>query len=149
MTNGSLQRDAATQGKAEDVGVFEPEVLDQASDVVRHLLEAQRAIDIGSVPVSLEFDRDELPGLGQQWQHLSKVGLNGSETAMKQDQRFTGPVDFVVHLKAVHRGISHLTTCIFHAGSFRRWAGIRLRDPKGWYCQRNPGDRDASDERPS
>jgi hypothetical protein len=37
MADGGLQSDAATQGIAKDVSIFEPEVFDQDGNIVRHL----------------------------------------------------------------------------------------------------------------
>jgi hypothetical protein len=41
-----------------------------AAGVVRHLLEGQRAIDVGGVPVPLLFDGDYLQSLRMGWQNL-------------------------------------------------------------------------------
>jgi hypothetical protein len=66
VPDSGLQRDTASQGIAEEVGTLESQVLDQGCDVVRHQLEAERAIDVSRVPMGLEFDRDDLPGLGKE-----------------------------------------------------------------------------------
>ena len=53
MPDGGLQRNAASQGKAEEVSLFEAEVRDQRDDVVGYQLVAKRAIDVGGVPMGL------------------------------------------------------------------------------------------------
>jgi len=53
VAESGLQRDAASQGIAEEVGLFEAEVRDERGDVVGHQLVAKRAIDVGGVPMGL------------------------------------------------------------------------------------------------
>ena len=70
VADRGLQGDAAARRKAEDIGAFKSHMLDQGSDVVRHLLVGQRAIDVGGVPMALGLDGDDLPRLGQRRQQL-------------------------------------------------------------------------------
>ena len=72
MLDGGPQGDAAAQRVAHDVGLFDPQMLDQGGDVVSHQLEAQRAIDVGGAPMGLQIDGDHLPVLGEGWQHLAE-----------------------------------------------------------------------------
>lgn len=48
---------------AEDVSVLDLELSDKLRDVLRHLVENQRTIDVGSMPVPLLFNRDNPPCL--------------------------------------------------------------------------------------
>jgi hypothetical protein len=57
--------------EAEQVGPFESQVPDHSGDVVRHQLEAEGALDIGGVPVSLQLDGDDAPRSGKLWHNLS------------------------------------------------------------------------------
>ena len=48
-----VERDAAAERVAHDVGLLEPEVADQGGDVVGHEPNVDRPIDVGCPPVSL------------------------------------------------------------------------------------------------
>ena len=65
VLDGDLQSDAGSQAVAEDVGFLDPEVSQQGGRVVRHLLDSQRAIDVGRVPMRLLLDGDDPSGLGK------------------------------------------------------------------------------------
>ncbi len=41
-------------------------MVDQGTDVVRHLLVAQWAVDVGRAPMSLQIDSDDLPAFREQ-----------------------------------------------------------------------------------
>jgi hypothetical protein len=83
MPDGGLQGDAA-QGVAHDVGLFETEVLDQSTDVVRHRLESHWTVDVCRTPVGLQIDGDDLPAFREQRQHLAEH-LDRADTAVEQD----------------------------------------------------------------
>src|SRR6266516_5580111 len=107
MPDGGLEADAATQGKAENVGLFESEMPDQGGDVVRHQLVVQRALDVGGVPVPLQLHSDDAPRRGKLRHNLSHR-LNGHEAAGKQYQRLPAPVYLVVDVEAVDQGVAFL-----------------------------------------
>jgi hypothetical protein len=65
MPDGSLQSDCASHRIAEEVGFLDAEVFDEGGHVVGHLLVCDRALDVGGASVSLQFDRDYLPGFGK------------------------------------------------------------------------------------
>jgi hypothetical protein len=67
-----------------------------------HLLDAQRAIDVGRAPVSLQLEGDDLPSLGKSRQKLSERRADCRKCAVKQNQRRSGAVDLVIHLETVH-----------------------------------------------
>jgi hypothetical protein len=64
-----------------------PEEIKEWCGVVRHLLEGQRALDIGRVPASLLLDGDDLPGLGKEKQNRSERRVDCCQAAVKEDQR--------------------------------------------------------------
>jgi hypothetical protein len=68
VPDGGLPRDFAAHRVAENVGVCESQVLDQGGDVVRHLLVAKRAINVGCMPMGLQLNGDDLAGRGKGWQ---------------------------------------------------------------------------------
>ena len=47
-------------------------MLDQRGDVVRHVLDAQRAVDVGRAPVALQVDRDDLAVRGERGQQVAE-----------------------------------------------------------------------------
>jgi hypothetical protein len=99
-----LQGDASTQGVAHYVGPCETEVLDQSTDIVSHRLESQWTVDVHRAPVGLQVGGYDLPALREQRQDLAEH-LDRADAAVEQDQWFSGTVDLVVHLEAVHVGI--------------------------------------------
>ena len=106
MPDGGLQRHAAPQGIAEDIGLPEFQVPDQAGDVVRHRLVGERPIDVGRMAVPLQIDDDDLPGPGEDRQELTELQFAGRQTAVEQDQRLPRAVDLEVELEAVDRDVA-------------------------------------------
>lgn len=105
MPNGGLEPDATTQGKAEHVGPFESEVRDQGGDIVGHQLEAEWALDVGGVAMSLQLNSDHTPLRGKLWHKLAHP-LDGGEGSRKHHQRLPAPVDLVIKVQTVDRGIA-------------------------------------------
>ena len=92
-----------------------PRCWSSGGGVVGHLLDAQRAVDVGGAPVGLHLKGDHLAGLGQPRQHASERGADGRKSAVQQHQRLAVAVDLVVHLEAVDRRVAGLY-----------WSGCRL-----------------------
>jgi hypothetical protein len=80
-------------------------MLDQRVDVVGHRVEAQRTVDIGGAPVGLQINSNHPPGLREQRQDLAEH-FGRAQPAVQQDQRFSGAVDFVIEVEAVHRSVA-------------------------------------------
>ena len=99
-----LERDAAAERVADEVGLVEPEVVDEGGDVVAHRDDAQRPVDVGGPPVALEVGGDDpVPGgeLVDHWpEHLARP-----EPAVEQDERPATAVDLVVQVDAVDVGV--------------------------------------------
>jgi hypothetical protein len=70
MRHSDLQGDVASGTSAEEVGSLDRERSQKRRGVVRHLLEGQRVIDVGGVPVPLLFDGDYLQSLRAGRQNL-------------------------------------------------------------------------------
>ena len=80
------ERHPAAERVADDVGLLEPEVVDERRDVVGHEPDVDRPIDVGGPAVALEVDRDDLVVLRQgredRPEHLARP-----EPAVEQDHR--------------------------------------------------------------
>src|SRR5439155_20886001 len=95
VPDDGLQRHAAVERIAHDVGGCETQVLDQGGDVVGHQRDAQGAIDVSRAPVALQVDGDHLAALGER-REVGAKHLDGAETAVQQDERSAGSVDLVI-----------------------------------------------------
>ena len=102
--DGGEERDAATERVAHDVGLLEPEVVDERGDVVGHELDVDRPIDVGGPAVALEIGDDDLvarrEGRQQRPEHLARP-----EPAVEEDERPPGAVGLVVEVDAVDVGV--------------------------------------------
>jgi hypothetical protein len=105
MPQAELQCHAAAEAVAVDVGLFDPQVPQQPGGVVGELLVGERAVDVGGVPMALELDGDHLAVLGQRRDETAQQ-LDGHVRARQHDQRVPLPVDLVVHVQPVDRGVA-------------------------------------------
>src|SRR5215218_9344812 len=101
-----MQGDAAAHAVAEDVGFFDPEVLERGGDIIGHLLDGERAIYVRRAPMGLHLEGDNLPSLGKRGQKLSEGGADRRKGAVKEDQWLSGAVDLVIHLETVHWSVA-------------------------------------------
>ena len=115
-------------------------MLHQSGDVVGHALVGQRAVEVGSVAVALQFDGDDLPLLGQRGQVGAEHG-DTNDSAVQKDRRFAGAANLVVEVKAVYGSIAGFD------GRFRGRA--ILSDRKERCCQDDSGGGGSCEERPS
>src|SRR5436305_15252987 len=83
-------------------------MVQERGGVLRPLLDTERAINVGGVPMSLLLDSDNPPRRGKLGQHLAERGATGREVAVQQHQRPTAAVYLVVHLQTVHGNIATL-----------------------------------------
>ena len=72
MPNDHMQGDASAHAVTKDIGTFDPKVPDRGGDIIRHLFEGHRAVNIRGVPMGLQLEGDDLAGLGQGRQKLSE-----------------------------------------------------------------------------
>jgi len=75
---------------------------ERCGGVIGHLLDAQRAIDVGCAPMGLQLEGDDLPSLGKSRQKFSERRADCRKRAVKQNQRPSCAVDLVIHLEDVH-----------------------------------------------
>ena len=57
--DGRPERDPAAERVADDVGLVEPEVIDERRDVVRHEPRVDGSVDVGRPAVALEVGDDD------------------------------------------------------------------------------------------
>jgi hypothetical protein len=62
--------------------------------------------------MGLLLDGDDLPSSGKTRQHLSERGVDGRQTAVKQNQREAFAMDLVIHLETVNLCITALAVLV-------------------------------------
>jgi hypothetical protein len=78
---------------------------DQGGNIVRQQLEAEGTLDICGVAMTLQLNGDHTPHRGQLGHKLSHR-LDGGEGTRKHHQRLPAPVDLVIEVQTVDRGIA-------------------------------------------
>jgi len=76
----------------------------QGGGIVGHPFVGDGAVDVGRVPVPLQLDGDDLPGLGEGRHYLSHR-IDRHVGAVEHDQRSARAMYLVLHLKAVHGSV--------------------------------------------
>jgi hypothetical protein len=104
-----LKSDTDAQGVTHDVGSFNLEMRNQGRDVVPHQLETQRTVDIGGASMGLQVDGDDLTGCGARRQ-VGAEHFDGADATVQQYQRFTGAMNLIIHLEAIH--VRVFTLCL-------------------------------------
>jgi hypothetical protein len=66
-----------------------------SGNVVYHLLERKRSLDVCRVSMSLQIDADDLPGLGQRGQKLGEHP-DTAQATVQEHQRFAITVDLII-----------------------------------------------------
>src|SRR5437867_6167907 len=106
MADSHEQGDVASVAVPEEIRPVDMEIFQESGGVLGRLLEAERTIDIGGVPVSLLLEGDDPPGLRKGRQDLSERGVDRRASAVKQNQRRLPAVldtmDLVIQAKTVH-----------------------------------------------
>jgi hypothetical protein len=90
----------AAERVAHDVRPVQVEVIDKRGDVVGHETEIERPVDVRGSAVPLQVDRDDLVVVGKSGQDRAEH-FAGSEPAVQQDHRPSGPTRLVVEVDAV------------------------------------------------
>jgi hypothetical protein len=67
------------------------------------------AVDVGSVPMPLQLDADDLARRSELWDERAHR-LDGHEAARQNDQWLAAPVNLIVQIQTVDRGVSHLSS---------------------------------------
>ena len=90
-----MQGNARSHAIAEDVGIFDIEVLQECGDVVCHLLERHRPLTQCGAPVPFQLDGDHLIRFRQR-RHKLGVHTDPAEAAVQQHHRFAAAVQLIV-----------------------------------------------------
>src|SRR6476620_2816274 len=114
MADGHLHGDASAYAIAEEVGIHDTELLERGGSVLRHLLEGQRAVDVGGVSVRLLFEGDYPLGFSKAGQQLAERGTRRRHAAVQKYQwRPTlGAMCLVIHIQAVDGDIARCTLIV-------------------------------------
>jgi len=106
------QSHPAAERVAHDVGLVQPEMVDERGNVIGHEPDVDRPVDVGRPAVSLQVGGDDLVPLGERGKDRPEH-LTGPEATVQQDQRPPRAVRFVIELEAVHLGV---VSGALHAG---------------------------------
>jgi len=103
VADRDLERDARADAVAEQIRLWQAEVVEQRDDVLGQQLEPQGPVDVGGVPVRLQFNGDDLPAGGQP-RRVVLHQADGHQRAVDQHQRAAGAPRLVIKLQAAGRG---------------------------------------------
>ena len=102
-------RDETAEAETEQIGLGDPQMVEQRDDVTGQRLDRHRAVGVGGVPVALELHRDHLPARRKGFEQRPEIEVDGHQATVEQHKWPAGAVRLVVELQAVHR-------CVRHAG---------------------------------
>ena len=103
------ERDQTAEAQAEQIGLGDPQVIEQRNDVTGQRPDRHRAAGVGGAPVALELHRDHLPARRQGLEQRPETEIDSQQAAVEQHEWPPAAVDLVVQLQAVH-------WCVRHAG---------------------------------
>src|SRR5260370_34290891 len=104
MANGGLERHGTTKRVVKQVCFFESEMVDEASDVVSHLLKTDGAIREGCASVSIKIDTNDLMVESERGRKSSEH-IKGSKATVKHDQRLASSMNLIVQVDSVDRSV--------------------------------------------
>ena len=100
-------RDETAEAEAEEIGLGDPQMVEQRDDVTGQRLDRHRAVGVGGVPVALELHRDHLPARRQGFEQRPEIEVDGQQATVEQHEWPPSAADLVVELQAVHRCVRH------------------------------------------
>ncbi len=108
MADSDLDGRRRTHAEPDDIGLLDPQVVQQGGAVVGHPLVRDRPVDIGGAAVALEIGDDHLAGRYQPGQQGAELTGRHVRPVQEQDGRRVRrlAVDLVVHVEAVRRGVT-------------------------------------------
>jgi hypothetical protein len=100
-------RDETAEAETEQIGVGDPQMVEQRDDVTGQRLDGHRAVGVGGVPVALELYRDHLPSRRKGFEQRPEIEVDGHQATVEQHEWPAGTARLVVELQAVHRCVRH------------------------------------------
>jgi hypothetical protein len=90
----------------------------ESTNVIRHLLVAERALDIGGAAVGLHLRRNDVARLRQERRQRARHLKRAHDAVQDQEGRVRAwrAVDFVVEIEPVHRRVTRALSCEEHRG---------------------------------
>src|SRR5216684_1182068 len=104
MANGGLESHGTAKREAKEVGFFESEMLDEASNIVSHVLKTDGAIREGCASVPIQIDTNDLILLSKRGRK-SGEHLKGPKATVKHDQRLASSMNLIVQGDSVDRSV--------------------------------------------
>ena len=108
-------RDETAEAETEEIGLGDPQMVEQRDDIVGERLDRHRTVGVGGVPVALELHRDQLPTRSKGFEQRPEIEVDGHQATVEQHKGPAGTPLLVVELQTVHR-------CVCHARYDRPWS---------------------------
>jgi hypothetical protein len=99
--------DQAAEAETEQIGLGDPQMIQQRNDVTGQRLDRHRPTGIGGVPVALELHRDHLPARRKGSEQRPEIEVDGQQATVEQHEWPPAAANLVVELQAVHRCVCH------------------------------------------
>ena len=74
-------RDQATEAETEQIGLGDPQMVEQRDNVTGQRLDRHRAVSVGGVPVALELHRDHVPPRRKGFEQRAEIEVDGHQAA--------------------------------------------------------------------
>ena len=100
-------RDETAETETEEIGLCDPQVVEQRDDIVGERVDRHRTVGVGGVPVALELHRDHLPTRSKGFEQRAEIQVDGHQATVEQHKGPAGTPLLVVELQTVHRCVRH------------------------------------------
>src|SRR6266581_4861299 len=104
IANGGLESHGTAKREAKQVGFFEFEMVDEANNIVSHVLKTDGAISEGCASVSIQIDTNDLMVESERGRKSSEH-LKGSKATVKHNQRLASSMNLIVQVDSVDRSV--------------------------------------------
>ena len=105
MAHGNLYGYLPTQAVTQQIDLADFKIRQQGGNVIRHLLELNRPLDVCGMPMPLQLHADHLVRL-RQTRNQGTEHPDDAEAAVDQHERRAFAVDLIIHLQPVHRCVA-------------------------------------------
>jgi hypothetical protein len=104
---GDVTNNGVFQVVLEEIGLGDPQMVQQRDNVTGQRLDRHRTVSVGGVPVALQLHRDHLPARRKGFEQRPEIEDDGHQATVEQYEWPTGTVLLVIELQAVHRCVCH------------------------------------------